>query len=202
MAKYTFQFDVNLSGGILRPYVFRSDLPGTGALNQYVAGKVYSKAFAGALPTAQLMNIALNDWYGRPVFCDLILQRSNEDTDRVELVNALVTVAQKKKIVRTDLSGRNGSVIEYISMPSFDITIEGELLSNEVDVYPKDQVEALVRMLNEPQSLEVLSEYLAMFSIYNIVITTYDLKQETSSQGKQKLNITAISDELLELVID
>lgn len=202
MAKYTFTFDANL-GGVLRPFVFRSDFPGTGLANQYVSGKVFGAALKGVGDIArENMNAGLNDYYGRPVFSDLILQRSASDTDRVELMNALVTVEQKKNIVQTSLSGRNGSVIEYVSMPSYDVTIEGKLISNEVDSYPKGQVEALIRMLNDPETLEVVSDYLAMFSIYNLVISTYTLKQEESSQGSQKLTVKAISDELLELVIE
>lgn len=203
MAIYTFDLSVNF-GGVLRPYVFRGGLPGTGTLNQYAAGQVFKAALQGAdsLIDGSEMNVQLRDLYGRPVFCDLILKRDNADTDRVELINALVTVEQKKHIVSTSLSGRNGSVIEYVSMPSYDITIEGHLISNQVDSYPKGQAEALIRMLNEPQTLEVWSEYLAMLSIYNLVITQYTLKQEEANQGRQKLTVKAISDELLELVIE
>lgn len=201
MAKYTFIFDPHVSG-VLRPYIFVPEPNATGAMKQFAQGKIFGKAFQGSVDTKPRMNVGLNDFYGRPVFCDLILQRSSKDTDRVELVNVLVTIDQKKKIVRTDLSGRNGSVIEYISMPSYDITIEGDIISNEVDVYPKDQAEALVRMLNEPETLGVMSEYLAMFSIYNLVITSYILKQENSKQSAQELTVKAISDELLELIIE
>ena len=194
---YTFEFLADF-GGILRPYVFRSDLPGTGTLNQAAMGKAYGTALGSQLPEPEMMNVGLNDWYGRPVFSDLILQRDKNDSDRIEMINALITVTQKKNIIQTSVTGRPGSVIEYVSMPGYDITIDGLLIGDE---YPRQQAEALIRILNEAQSLQVISEYLAMFSVYNVVVKKYDFYQN-QKQTTQKFKLILISDEQLELTIE
>ena len=110
----------------------------------------------------------------------------------------LWVLAGSSDIIRTSVSGRNGSIIEYISMPGYDITIEGLLIDDD---YPRQQTESLIKLLNEPITIEVINEYLAMFSIYNIVIKNYIFYQN-QPQTTQKFKINAISDEQLELIIE
>ena len=77
-------------------------------------------------------------------------------------------------------------------------TIDGLLIGDE---YPRQQAEALIRILNEAQSLQVISEYLAMFSVYNVVVKKYDFYQN-QKQTTQKFKLILISDEQLELTIE
>ena len=77
-------------------YEIDTNLPGEGMLKQYVRGQVMKAALGGEGYTEERMNKGLSDKYGRKVFSDVILKVGN---DRVELINALVTVEQTKNIV-------------------------------------------------------------------------------------------------------
>jgi len=201
MATYIFKLEEN-RGNLIKPYLFIPQ-PGAGGSSQYTKAGMYGSSLIEPVTEEEKLNVrGLTDWYGRPVFSDLVLKRDDNDKDEIRLISAMLTVEQRKNIVKTNLTGRNGSILEYISMGSYEVTIEGSVNNENLKGYPKDQVDALARMLEEPMALKVISEYLMMFGIYYLAIDSYRFKQNPHSETSQDLYIKCISDEMLELVIE
>ncbi len=111
----------------------------------------------------------------------------------------LLSISQSKNVVTTQVQGRNGSVKEYISDGDFQISISGAMTGESSDVYPESEVVDLVEILKAPVSLKVESEFLNFFDIDEIVVTGYSFPQKIGSRNTQPFQITALSDEALEL---
>ena len=65
------------------------------------------------------------------------------------------------------------------------------------DVYPDKGVEKLRKLLDEPNRLEVVSDFLKLFDLdggeFGIVVKSYSVNQETHT-NRQVFSITAVSD--------
>jgi hypothetical protein len=116
------------------------------------------------------------------------------------LATVLITVSQPKRIVKTEIQGRNGTVKEYIGMDDWQITING-ILTGPNGIYPVEDMSDLRDILKAPITLPVVSRYLQMMEIFNIVVQDYTLDQEPGGFSKQNFTINAISDLPVELQI-
>lgn len=183
----------------MKGYKFNMNLPGDGAINQYIGGQVMKAAFSkGDLEAAPDMSVGLKDWYGRPVFGDLILRIGN---DSVEFMNALITVEHRKNIVTTAIQGRNGSVFEFISNAPYDVTIEG-ILTGMGEQYPKSEVKALAGLFAKTEIIDATSQYLHLFDIYQLICKTVRLNQGIANEGHQAFSLTFYSYEAIDLVLE
>jgi len=199
MAKYTFKFEADAGLSLMKGYKFNTNLPGDGAIKQYIGGQVMKAAFSKAdLEAAPDMSVGLKDWYGRKVFSDLILKIGN---DTVEFMNALITVEQKNNIVTTAIQGRNGSVFEFISNGPYDITIEG-ILTGTGEQYPKGEVKALAALFAKTEIIDANSEFLHLFDIYQLIRKTVRLNQGIANEGHQAFSLTFYSYEAIDLLLE
>ena len=106
----------------------------------------------------------------------------------------LFNVHQIKKIIETNVQGKDESIKEYIGKSSYEINIKG-IICGANGAYPQMQVDNLIGFLDLPYSLPINSPYLNdRFNIYEIVIFDYELGQEPGSQSYQTFNIQAKSD--------
>ena len=133
---------------------------------------------------------------GTPVFADMILRLG---TKEVNLNTVLITVSRQKTIVKTVLPYLETTVKQYVSANDYAIRINGVLASGKPDEFPAGEMAELVNMLNEPAALEVVSEYLHLFGIYQIVVEGYDMQQVQGQQNTQSFAFNAISDAPVEL---
>ena len=113
----------------------------------------------------------------------------------------LFTINRPKNIVTTAMQGRDGTIKEYVSNDDYQITLEAGIdsyLGNEQSdkrfEYPAEQLEELIQILNLPNELEVTSDFLKLFKIYSVVVTQYNLTQETHT-NRQSIQIQLLSDE-------
>ena len=113
----------------------------------------------------------------------------------------LFTINRPKNIVTTAMQGRDGTIKEYVSNDDYQITLEAGIdsyLGNEQSdkrfEYPAEQLEELIQILNFPNELEVTSDFLKLFKIYSVVVTQYNLTQETHT-NRQSIQIQLLSDE-------
>lgn len=145
---------------------------------------------------------------GTPVFADLTFKGSSY-TDQngksvsfndMTLVTVLMVVTQPKNIVKTIISGRNGSVKEYISDGDYEVSING-ILNGPNGSIPSDQVRALKDILDAPIAIEVVCDYLQNLDIHNIVVQEYSFDQEPGGYSKQGFSINCLSDVPIELQI-
>ena len=138
---------------------------------------------------------------GTPVYSNLDVQGgSYTDNDgntinypSITLDAVLFVVTQSKNIVITNVQGRNGSIKEYISDDDYNITITG-IIAGGNNVYPKNEVLALKKVLDSPVALNVNSWFLNQFGVHSFVVKDYNFNQEAGRNSQQSFSISAISD--------
>lgn len=142
-----------------------------------------------------------------PVFTDLEFQSVTYETNikgrfittpNIKYYTVLLGVTQAKKIVKTEIQGRDGTVKEYIGMDDYGITINGVITAGN-GYSPASDVSQLKQILDAPIPIPVASAYLNNLSITNLVIESYELAQEAGGYSYQTFTINAISDVPVEL---
>ena len=142
-------------------------------------------------------------WEGRYVLCPVRLRAQTESgTLELELPDAVAAVSRERQIVSTALTGRDGTVKEYINEGDWAVNLvvgvqaveNGEIL----DDYPSEALRELRWLLDVKAAIEVQSEFLAIFDITKIVIKSYGATQMTEA-NYQALTISAVSDEDYEI---
>jgi len=153
--------------------------------------------------------------FGSLVFANLVFPAQNV-TDlegntislpRARLDGVLMTVTQTKNIVTTPTQGRNGTVKEYISEGDFSISINGVIAGSDFlgfkvsdgNVYPEASVNEMIQIVRAPARLKVVSEFLDLFGISEVVVTDYDFPQTRGTRDNQLFTMQLLSDEPLEL---
>lgn len=141
--------------------------------------------------------------FGFPIFSNLIIKGSSYTDNSGNVIGKfndirldviLMEIKNENNIIVTDIQGRNGSIIEYASSKSWEITFTGRILAKDPGIYPTEDVKNLIIALNTNRALQVDSWFLQMAQIYNIFIKNKNFPQEEGSQEYQKFEFTAISD--------
>lgn len=144
---------------------------------------------------------AVLSYLGTPIWADLQL-RSKDGSLSVLMDMVLVDVGQARRIVETFVEGRPGSIKEYIADGDFEFTIRGALVSQDAHSYPREEVSTLIALLKLPEAVEVISPYVQLFGVYDLVVFDYRFPQQEGFQNMQLFEITAKSDLPIELVED
>jgi len=139
---------------------------------------------------------------GTPVFTNIIFKgatykdaitlRPYSFSD-IEFQTVLLTVSQAKKIVKTEIQGRNGTVKEYIGMDDYHITVNA-IINGANYTYPWAQVNAVKQMLDAPVPIIVECKYLNGLGVNTVVVESYQIGQEEGKYSQQKITINCISD--------
>jgi hypothetical protein len=138
---------------------------------------------------------------GNPVLCDLkILGKSYTGLDGkkytipdITMETVIVSVSQTKNIIATPITGRDGTVKEYIALGDYMVSISG-ILTAANGQYPEESIAALAMAKKAPVSLEVVNKLLQLYDIDNMVIADYSIPQEPGKYSTQVVNIQAWSD--------
>ncbi|MEM7372822.1 MAG: DUF6046 domain-containing protein [Bacteroidota bacterium] len=128
-------------------------------------------------------------------------QGESESFGALTLDAVLMRVAQKKNIVMTQIAGRTGTVKELISDSDYVIQIYGSVQTLDGS-YPEDEVDRLIEICKAPVSLGVVSPFLQLFDITEIVITDYKFHQKQAYENQQIFEISALSDTSVELLLN
>jgi hypothetical protein len=147
---------------------------------------------------------------GTYVYTNLIFPATNgygnntetiDGTPRIVINDCLVKVSQTKRLVTTDIQGKDNQVIEYIGMSNYVVQVTGRL-TGSYKVFPKEEMINLRKLLSLPQPLSVVSWWLNnMFSIVDLVITDFDFPQTEGEYSTQYFTFNAVSDKPTELNI-
>tara|TARA_R110000796_G_scaffold73842_5_gene165892 strand:- start:6525 stop:7160 length:636 start_codon:yes stop_codon:yes gene_type:complete len=159
-------------------------------------------------------------YLGTPVFANLIfipgeykdktgeviqygqILKNDEEKENFVINTVLIDVSQQKQIIKTNIQGVSGTVKEYISKGDYQITIRGVLVSESSVLYPTDQVQQLKEYAEAEVSIGVASRFLDdIFDVQNIVIEDFNFPQVEGNQNQQFFEISAISDEPIELTV-
>lgn len=112
----------------------------------------------------------------------------------------LFSISQSKKIITTEIQGRDGTVKEYIGMDDFQIQMTGRV-SGGYNVYEKELVAQLKKILSAGQPLAVSSWYLQNLGITSLVIKDFNFGQTEGEYSTQYFTINALSDNIIEASI-
>ena len=157
-----------------------------------------------ASPDPELYKSAL----GTPVVIDLAFESvtykdfvsgKSLRTPGIKFETILCTITQAKKIIKTEIQGRDGTVKEYIGLDDYQVNING-IIVGENRVYPKSVVLQLKAVLDAPVPIPVVSDFLNNLGVFNIVVNDYALPQVAGGQSKQDFSINAISDAPVEIL--
>jgi len=150
--------------------------------------KDVSKLPLSPLGTPVMQNIT----FGSVTYTDFITNRLIT-TKALTLINILLTVSQAKKIITTEIQGRNGTVKEYIGMDDYEISING-IIAGDNGNHPATEINTLMSMLTARVTTPVTCEYLQNLGINNVVIKDFTLQQDAGGYSTQNFSITALSD--------
>jgi hypothetical protein len=105
----------------------------------------------------------------------------------------LITVNQAKKIVKTEIQGREGTVKEYIGMDDYAVQVNGVITASN-GRHPATEISDLKKMLDAPIPIGVACAYLQNLNIMSMVVESYELGQQPGGYSYQQFSITFVSD--------
>lgn len=152
----------------------------------------------------------ISKFTGNYIFSNIVINEGRYfKDDKAELVDywndfvindCLVQVSQSKKIITTEIQGRDGTVKEYIGMDDYQVNIIGRLNGTN-GVNPKQQTKQLNDILKAPVPLGITSWWLQLLGIKYIVVKDYNISQAEGSYSTVFFTINALSDNPVEVLI-
>lgn len=142
-------------------------------------------------------------YLGTPIYSNLQIQAGQyQDPVSGDIVkyeglridSVLFTVNREKNMVITEIQGRDGSIKELIANKDFSIQISGYLISNQINVAPISEKNALIKICNAKTSVEVVSGFLNDFGIYNMVIQNYSITETQGKRSVTEFSLNCLSD--------
>lgn len=149
-------------------------------------------------------------YLGTPVYSNLIFSSDGVDVGNptsldpdngkqdLRIDTVLFDVSMTKNIKVTDIQGRNGTIKEYISDGDYMINIKGAIVSPYPLVFPKEDVDLLIRYSKVSTEIKVFSFFLDLFSITDIVIKEFKLSEKLGHRNQVDFEINALSDRAIE----
>jgi hypothetical protein len=142
----------------------------------------------------------LSNRFGLPIRGDLKLRGYHSTDEYYHLTDVLCAVTQTKNIVTTAVQGRNGTVKEFVSDGDYQISVVGRIVSAEADMFPFDEVTRFLALLKRQEPLEVVSPFVQLFGVYELVVTSYTLAQEEGMENVQTFSFDAVSETPVDLI--
>jgi len=105
----------------------------------------------------------------------------------------LITVSQAKKIITTEIQGRDGTVKEYIGLDDYQVVVNG-IITGANGIHPVDEIAQLKKMLDAPVAIDVACAYLQNLGIQSLVVMDYVFEQQAGGYSYQTFSITFKSD--------
>lgn len=174
----------------------------------YIKDKVQSGFIEGDVPPLSTTNEKFISKLGTVVYSNVIFNAGvildengvKDYWNDFRIDDVLLTVSQSKKIITTEIQGRDGTVKEYIGLDDFQIQITGRL-NGTYNVNPKDLTRQLKTILSAGQPLEITSWYLQNLDITDIVVKDFNFGQTEGEYSTQYFTINALSDKRFEAKI-
>ena len=110
----------------------------------------------------------------------------------VTLDTNLVTLTKVKKVVRGEVTAKDGEVIEYMGQAPAEINISGTITGQTGNVLSKRSL--TWPKFDAPIAIDVVNEHLNQMGVHSIVILTATLPQEPGGLSYQTFDISAIED--------
>lgn len=174
------------------------DTSGAKPLTAYSGSFAEQTEIVGESQNSDGTDAQVTSWLGTPVWADVrLFPQGRED---LILETVLCTISQRKNIVTTTIPGRKGTIKEYVSLGDYELNIKGAIVGKDRGVFPTQVVRDLLSVLIEDQAIKIVSDFLRIFDIYNIVVMDYSFPQQEGFQNMQLFEFNALSDNPVELV--
>lgn len=124
----------------------------------------------------------------------------------------LFNVLRPKRVVSTEVLGRQGTVNQYITLGDYlvdiNVILNGRSTERSPGVFdmenigsqaPFDDMAKLLVIMNAPAAIPVTSRFLGVFGITDLIFTEYTVPQRTGSWNSQEIRIRARSENLVNL---
>ncbi len=130
--------------------------------------------------------------------------------DGIRIDTVLFDVSIEKNIIRTPINGRNGTVKQFISMGDYLINCQGLIIGEsdannagfsvtETGIVPELELRKFKEIIEAPQEIEVISEFLDFFDISTVVIQGVGFSQKEGFRDSVYFNLSMLSDTPIEL---
>lgn len=151
----------------------------------------------GSITTSDGHTIIARDKYGTAVKEALMLYYEGEDSisvtdsynDTEKTYNTKtvchidlapqVSVSSSKNIVMTQVQGRDYTRKELVSGGDLQFSISGNIVSNEMGVYPTDAVKKFIKVMEYNGILKVNFMMFDPFNVTQVIVKDYSLSQQT-----------------------
>ena len=153
---------------------------------------------------------AVTNMFGLPVFMQVNFHAvtnpaTGDFANGISLLDPLVTVGEPFNIVKTPVTGRKGTVKEYIGKGDYGVSIQG-LLATDINAadrfaYPLGLVQQLERLVNLGVSVPVSGWLQDVFGIKNLVFENVRYQALPGFINLQAYELECSSDEPIELVL-
>jgi len=120
---------------------------------------------------------------GTPIYDDITFPAGNYDTNEgdtidfneVSLEAFQMFITQSKNIISTEVSGRSGTVDEYVNEGDYIITINGKV-TEFFNVMPYDQLENWRRLKDSPEPITIINKILnEILDVNYVLIRRFDV---------------------------
>ena len=163
-------------------------------VDQGQPGDVPTQKFISKLGTVVYSNLIFNA--GREMEGVVVIQEWQD----FRIDDALFSITQTKKLVETEIQGKDGVVVEYIGLGAYQIQITGRITGG-YNVYEKELVAQLKNILKAARPLAVTSWYLQNLDITDVVIKEFNFGQVEGEYSTQYFTINCQSDQVVEATI-
>lgn len=134
--------------------------------------------------------------YGRFIFSNIIFEGT------LTINDCLLSVSQIKNVVLTPISGRNGTIKEYINRGDYEIRVTGSLVEPYVNRYPSTLVREFRRIMDLEREISVSSAFLNHFKITNAVVLNYNVGERLGVRNNVPFEAVMVSDEPIEIKVN
>lgn len=157
-------------------------------------------------------------YLGTPVFSNLEIpeglyidnQGNTINFNGIRFDTALMSVTLEKNIVRTAINGLNGTVKQFISLGDYSVDVQAIVIGQtdannsgfdvrETNTVPETEIRKLNKILQVPQEIEIISEFLDFFDISTVVMTGGNVTQREGYRDSVFANFGLLSDTPIEL---
>ena len=112
----------------------------------------------------------------------LTIKEEGENDTTLTLNSIQFIVSQSRNIVKTQISGRNGTIKEYNNDGDFIIRCAAKLTNTDGRLFPEDDLNSFVRIAKSESEIDVISRILNdNFRIDTVVIEDYTVSPSTGA---------------------
>lgn len=136
---------------------------------------------------------------------NILVLATEDESLQIVFYDCKINVKQQNTIVETALTGKRGSVKEYIQAKDYEIDISGNIISESgLKGFPIDELRVLTEILELPETFKIANVLLRDgFGVDKVVVKSLDFNQnDTNYMNILPYKLTLISDEDYELEID